>query len=225
MTRIRDLSNEEKPKERLIKSGAKSLSNTELLAILINTGSKGHSSLEIASQILSCYPTVNQLKQLSIVELQAFTGIGLNKAVTLLAAFELAFRLDDGHIAGQLDTIQAPDQVAKLLYKEFKGVQQEHFILFILNTKHHIIHRETLFIGTLNSAVIHPREVFKVALKWSAHAIIVAHNHPSGDTTPSKADMLTTERLMQCGKTMGIELLDHIIIGNETFTSILSEIE
>ncbi|MFO3702667.1 DNA repair protein RadC [Staphylococcus felis] len=223
MTRIHDLSNDEKPKERLIQKGAHVLSNTELLAILINTGRRGRSSLDIASEMLSQYTSLNQLKTLSMIELQTIKGIGQNKAVTLLAAFELASRIHFDRQVLLSEPIKSPEQIANYMFHELKGIQQEHFVILILNTKHHIIHKETLFIGTLNSVIIHPREVFKVALKWSAHAIIVVHNHPSGDPTPSQADIQTTQRLKSCGEAMGIELLDHIIIGEDDFTSIMSE--
>ncbi|EHV5250006.1 DNA repair protein RadC, partial [Staphylococcus pseudintermedius] len=112
---------------------------------------------------------------------------------------------------------------AERYYAKFKDYDQEHFVLLILNTKNQIVHEQTLFIGTLNSAIIHPREVFKTALKWSANAIIVIHNHPSGDATPSEADIETTKRLVACGEAMGIELLDHIVIGEESYVSIMSE--
>ncbi|MBI5974191.1 RadC family protein [Staphylococcus canis] len=221
--RINDLLHEEKPKERLRLHGAKALSNTELLAILINTGRKGKSSLEIASEILKQYSNLRQLRALSIMELQNFSGIGEKKAITLLAAFELASRIYFDRQVLLSEPIKGPEQIAEYMYHDLKGIDQEHFIVLILNTKHHIVHKETLFIGTLNSAIIHPREVFKVALKWSAHAIIVVHNHPSGDTTPSSADITTTKRLITCGEAMGIELLDHIIVGEDNFTSIMSE--
>lgn len=225
MTRIQDLSEDEKPKERLLKFGSQALSNTELLAIIINTGSKGQSSLQIASQILSQCHTLTQFRKLSIVELEKFTGIGRNKAVTIMAVLELSHRLAVDKPALLSEPIHSPSQIAERFNTRFKGTDQEHFILLILNTKNQIIHEQTLFIGTLNSAIIHPREVFKTALKWSANAIIVLHNHPSGDSTPSKADIETTRRLMACGEAMGIELLDHIVIGEDSFVSIMSEVE
>ncbi|ARJ49957.1 RadC family protein [Staphylococcus lutrae] len=225
MTRIQDLSTDEKPKERLVQFGSQALSNTELLAIIINSGSKGQSSIQIASQILSHCRTLTQLRHLSLVELEKFVGIGRNKAITILAVFELSRRLTEDKQQFLSEPIHSPEQIAERFYTQFKGTNQEHFILLILNTKNQIVHEETLFIGTLNSAIIHPREIFKTALKWSAHAIIVVHNHPSGDSTPSKADIETTRRLMMCGEAMGIELLDHIVIGEDSFVSILSENE
>ena len=225
MPRIKDLSPDEMPKERLLQYGAKSLSNTELIAILINTGSKGHSSIDIASRLLSYSQGLQSLKDLSLQELLSFDGIGKSKSTTLLAAFEIAHRINARTTSTQLVPIKKPDQIAEMLYHELTSQKQENFIVFVLNTKHHILHKEILFKGTLNSAIIHPREVFKIALKHSAHAIIVAHNHPSGDPTPSKADFDTTLRLKSCGETMGIQLLDHIVVGNHKFVSIMGEIE
>ncbi|QLK85975.1 DNA repair protein RadC [Staphylococcus sp. 17KM0847] len=225
MSRIHDLSHQEKPKERLLTYGAQSLSNTELLAILINTGRIGCSSLDIASHLLSQYKTLIALKNLTLVELTSVKGIGQNKAVTLMAAFELSRRMFTERHHEQSEAIQSPDQVAALFDAVMKSYNQEHFIVLVLNTKHQIIHKKTLFIGTLNSAVIHPREVFSVAVKWSAHAIIVVHNHPSGDPTPSPADIQTTKRLVVCGEAMGIDVLDHIVIGDGRFVSIMSDYE
>ncbi|UWF57816.1 DNA repair protein RadC [Staphylococcus hyicus] len=181
MTRIKDLSPDEMPKERLMQSGAQALSNTELLAILINTGSKGRSSLDIASTLLAECKTLKTLQDISFHELITFEGIGISKSTTLLAAFELARRLNYKIDKNTSQMIKHPDQIADILYPQLQFENQENFIVFILNTKHQIIHQEILFKGTLNSAIIHPREVFKIALKYSAHAIIVAHNHPSGD--------------------------------------------
>lgn len=217
MTRIKDLSPDEMPKERLIQSGAQALSNTELLAILINTGSKRRSSLDIASTLLAECKTLKTLQDISFHELITFEGIGISKSTTLLAAFELARRLNYKIDKNTSQMIKHPDQIADILYPQLQFENQENFIVFILNTKHQIIHQEILFKGTLNSAIIHPREVFKIALKYSAHAIIVAHNHPSGDPTPSPADIDTTVRLAACGETMGIQLLDHIVIGHQCY--------
>lgn len=160
---------------------------------------------------------------MSLVELEKFVGIGRNKATTLLAVFELSRRLAEDKKQYLSDPIHSPSQIAERYYAKFKDYDQEHFVLLILNTKNQIVHEQTLFIGTLNSAIIHPREVFKTALKWSANAIIVIHNHPSGDATPSEADIETTKRLVACGEAMGIELLDHIVIGEESYVSIMSE--
>ncbi|UEX91013.1 RadC family protein [Staphylococcus ratti] len=225
MTRIKDLSPDEMPKERLLQKGAKALSNTELLAILINTGSKGRSSLDIAARLLAYSRNLKMLQEMSLQELISFEGIGKSKSATLLAAFELAHRLNLRTDISPLSIIRKPAQIAELLYPQLTIEKQEKFIVFVLNTKHQIIHQETLFKGTLNSAIIHPREVFKIALKHSAHAIIVAHNHPSGDPTPSQADFDTTLRLQNCGETMGIQLLDHIVVGHQCFVSIIAKME
>ncbi|MCS4485644.1 RadC family protein [Staphylococcus americanisciuri] len=225
MTRINDLCDQEKPKERLLEKGAHVLSNTELLAILLNTGHFGCSSLQLASQLLSNYQTLERLRTLSIVELTAIKGIGTNKAVTLMAAFELSSRMHAERQTYLTEPIQEPQQIAEKMYGLMCGYTQEHFVVLLLNTKNQVIHQKTIFIGTLNSAIIHPREVFKEAVKWSAHAIIVVHNHPSGDPTPSEADIQTTERLVACGEAMGIGVLDHIIVGDHKYVSIMSDFE
>ncbi|MDO5374581.1 MAG: DNA repair protein RadC [Staphylococcus rostri] len=225
MSRIYELCEQEKPKERLITKGPQALSNTELIAILLNTGHLGCSSLQLASQLMSTYQTLDRLQSLSIVELTAIKGIGRNKAVTLMAAFELGGRAKEERQTYLSAPINEPQQIADNMYGLMCGYTQEHFVVLLLNTKHQVIHQKTIFIGTLNSAIIHPREVFKEAVKWSAHAIIVVHNHPSGDPTPSQADIQTTQRLVACGEAMGIDVLDHIIIGDHKYISIMSDFE
>ncbi|UXR70499.1 DNA repair protein RadC [Staphylococcus sp. IVB6246] len=225
MSRIYEMCVQEKPKERLMTKGASALSNTELIAILFNTGHLGCSSLQLASNLLSQYQTLERVKALTIVELTAIKGIGINKALTLMAAFELGGRVQQEKHLNMTDPIESPEQIAEKMYHLMSGYTQEHFVVLLLNTKLQIIHQKTVFIRTLNSAIIHPREVFKEAVKWSAHAMIVVHNHPSGDPTPSQADIKTTQRLVACGEAMGIDVLDHIIIGDHKYTSIMSDYE
>ncbi|AVQ32970.1 JAB domain-containing protein [Staphylococcus muscae] len=225
MSQMYELCVQEKPKERLMSYGASALSNTELIAILLNTGHLGCSSLQLASQLLSTYQTLERLKALTIVELTSMKGIGINKAITLMAAFELGGRAQQERFLNHSEPIEEPKQIAEKMYHLMSGYTQEHFVVLLLNTKLQIIHQKTIFIGTLNSAIIHPREIFKEAVKWSAHAMIVVHNHPSGDPTPSQADIKTTERLVACGEAMGIDVLDHIIIGDHQFVSIMSDFE
>lgn len=223
MSRMYELSEQEKPKERLITKGVHVLSNTELIAILLNTGHLGCSSLQLATQLMSTYQTLDRLRSLSMVELTSIKGIGMNKAVTLKAAIELGGRVKEERQVYLSDPIKEPQQVAEKMYDLMSGYTQEYFVVLLLNTKHQVIHQKTIFIGTLNSAIIHPREVFKEAVKWSAHAMIVVHNHPSGDPTPSQADIQTTQRLVSCGEAMGIDVLDHIIIGDHKYISIMSD--
>ena len=201
--KIKDMAKSELPKERLIQYGEKSLSNSELLAILINTGRQGVSSIDIANEMINKVNNLKELKLLSIHDLLKIKGIGLHKAVTLKAAFELGERINKRNSIEKVK-IKSPKDVADMMMSK-------------------MIKEETIFIGTLNSSVIHPREVFNAAIRASCNAVIVIHNHPSGDVTPSKEDIATTIRLKECGQILGIELLDHIIIGDQKFTSLVEE--
>ena len=217
---IKDLANSEKPRERLLERGEKYLSNAELIAILLNTGRKGSSSLDIANELLNKVTHIKHLQQMSIFDLKAIKGIGLYKAIVLKAAFELGIRMHSGSIESQVK-VNKPADVANYLMGELQHLPQEHFVALFLNSKNIIIKQKTIFKGTLNSSIIHPREIFCEAIKWSSHAIIVAHNHPSGDVTPSTEDIKTTQRLIECGEIIGIGLLDHIIIGHNSYLSLV----
>ena len=165
---------------------------------------------------------LKELKLLSIHDLLKIKGIGLHKAVTLKAAFELGERINKRNSIEKVK-IKSPKDVADMMMSKMKDLTQEHLVALFLNTKNIVIKEETIFIGTLNSSVIHPREVFNAAIRASCNAVIVIHNHPSGDVTPSKEDIATTIRLKECGQILGIELLDHIIIGDQKFTSLVEE--
>lgn len=220
--KIKDMATSELPRERLIQQGAKSLSNSELLAILINTGRQGYSSIDIANDIMNKYPNLKELKQLSIDDLIKIKGIGTYKATTLKAAFELGERMNTRSTHEKVK-IKSPKDVADMMMAKMKDLTQEHFIALFLNSKNVVMKEEVIYKGTLNSSVIHPREVFNAAIRASSNAIIVVHNHPSGDVTPSKEDIATTIRLKECGHILGIDLLDHIIIGDQKFTSLVEE--
>ncbi|MCI2774583.1 RadC family protein [Staphylococcus petrasii] len=220
--KIKDMATSELPRERLIQQGAKSLSNSELLAILINTGRQGYSSIDIANDIMNKYPNLKELKQLSIDDLVKIKGIGTYKATTLKAAFELGERMNTRSTHEKVK-IKSPKDVADMMMAKMKDLTQEHFIALFLNSKNVVMKEEVIYKGTLNSSVIHPREVFNAAIRASSNAIIVVHNHPSGDVTPSKEDIATTIRLKECGHFLGIDLLDHIIIGDQKFTSLVEE--
>lgn len=212
----------ELPRERLIHNGAKSLSNSELLAILINTGRHGFSSLDIANELMISFNGLKELKHLSINDLTTIKGIGLYKAVILKAAFELGERMYARDFNEKIKII-SPSDVSNIMMSKMKDLTQEHFVVLLLNSKNIVIKEETIYKGTLNSSVIHPREVFKAAIRASSNAIIVLHNHPSGDVTPSKEDIETTIRLKECGELLGIQVLDHIIIGDQKYASLVEE--
>lgn len=220
--KIKELANNQKPRERLINNGSAHLSDVELLAILINTGRKGFSSLDIANELLKSVESLKQLKALSINDLNKVKGVGLYKALILKAAFELGERMHSGSLEEKIQ-ITSPQDVANFMMGKMEHLTQEKFIVLFLNSKNVIIKQKTIFIGTLNSSVIHPREIFSEAIKCASNAIVVLHNHPSGDTTPSKEDIRATNRLRECGEILGIDLLNHIIIGDHTYMSMVED--
>lgn len=219
--KINEMAISEKPRERLMNYGAKSLSNVELLAILINTGRKGFSSIEIANELIKKHQSIRDLKKLSINDLLKVKGIGLYKAIILQAAFELGERLNASSTIDKVK-ITHPSDVADLMMSSMKDLDQEHFVVLLLNSKNVVMKQSWIFKGTLNSSIIHPREVFNIAIRESSNAIIIVHNHPSGDVTPSREDITTTIRLKECGTILGIDVLDHIIIGDNQFTSLVA---
>ncbi|MBF0814133.1 DNA repair protein RadC [Staphylococcus saprophyticus] len=220
--KIKELANNQKPRERLLNNGPAHLSDGELLAILINTGRKGFSSLDIANELLKSVESLKQLKALSINDLNKVKGIGLYKALILKAAFELGERIHSGSLDEKIQ-ITSPQDVANFMMGKMEHLTQEKFIVLFLNSKNVVIKQKTIFIGTLNSSIVHPREIFSEAIKCASNAIVVLHNHPSGDTTPSKEDIRTTDRLRECGEILGIDLLDHIIIGDHTYMSMVED--
>ncbi|GER66190.1 UPF0758 protein YsxA [Weizmannia acidilactici] len=216
---IKDLSAEDRPRERLIHHGAESLSNQELLAILLRTGTKEESVLQLANRLLHHFEGLRLLKGASLEEMTAIKGIGTAKAVQILAAIELGRRINNLQHDERF-VIRTPQDGANYVMNDMRFLAQEHFVCLYLNVKNQVIHRQTLFIGSLNASIVHPREVFKEALRRSAASIICFHNHPSGDPSPSKEDIEVTKRLAECGKIMGIEILDHLIIGEKKFVSL-----
>lgn len=216
---IRDFPKDDRPRERLIKEGPSSLSTQELLAIVLRTGTKNESVLQISNQLLHKFDGLRLLMNASIEEISNINGIGEAKATQLLAAFELGKRINRLQFEERF-VIKSPDDCAKFMMDEMRFLEQEHFICLYLNTKNQIIARETIFKGSLNASIVHPREVFKEAFRRSASSIICLHNHPSGDPTPSREDIEVTKRLVGCGKIIGIELLDHIIIGEHKYISL-----
>ncbi|MBN8236779.1 DNA repair protein RadC [Halobacillus kuroshimensis] len=216
---IKDVPKQDRPRERLIELGPAHLSNQELLAILLGSGTKQESVMELSNRLLVHFEGMTLLKDAAIEELTAIKGIGAAKAVQLLAAVELGKRMHKMKPAERY-MIRSPEDGADFIMEEMRDLKQEHFICLFLNTKNQVLHRQTIFIGSLNASIVHPREVYKEAVKRSAASIICAHNHPSGDPTPSQEDIQVTQRLKECGKMIGIELLDHIVIGDRTFISL-----
>lgn len=216
---IRDVHVSDRPRERLVRQGASSLSNQELIAILLRTGTKQESVLHLANRVLNYFEQIQELKNASIEEITAVKGIGQAKAVQLLAAVELGKRLSQQKTDDKF-TIRSPKDAATYLMQDMTSLNQEHFVTLFLNVKNQILHKQTIFIGSLNASIVHPREIFREAVKRSAASIICAHNHPSGNPAPSKEDIDVTKRLYEAGLLMGIELIDHVIIGDHQFISL-----
>ncbi|WP_226526321.1 RadC family protein [Metabacillus niabensis] len=217
--KIQDFPQDERPRERLLNEGADKLSNQELLAILLRTGTKKESVLELSQKLLKHFEGLRMLKDASVEEITTISGIGTAKAVQILSALELGRRMnrltyDDRFV------IRSPQDGANYVMEEMRFLSQEHFVCLYLNTKNQVLHKQTVFIGSLNASIVHPREVFKEALKRSAASLICIHNHPSGDPSPSREDIEVTKRLTECGKMLGIELLDHLIIGEQKYVSL-----
>ncbi|WP_036688118.1 RadC family protein [Paucisalibacillus globulus] len=216
---IKDVPKEDRPRERLLHLGANHLSNQELLAILLGSGTREESVMALANRLLMHFEGLKLLKDATIEELTAIKGIGSAKGVLILSALELGKRLSQ-YKPNERYVIRSPEDGADYVMEELRNLNQEHFVVLFLNTKNQIIHRQTIFIGSLNASIVHPREVYREAVKRSAASIIVAHNHPSGDPTPSQEDIHVTKRLAESGKMIGIELLDHLIIGDRKFVSL-----
>lgn len=215
---LRDLPHEERPRERMMQYGAESLSQAELLAILLRTGTRRESAIHVAQRILGQVGGLRRLADLSIEELTQIKGIGPAKAVQLKAGMELGRRMANTRL-DQPVTIRSPHDAADILTEQLRYLQKEHFVCLFLNTKNHVIAQETLSMGSLNASIVHPREVFRAAIKCSSASIICAHNHPSGDPTPSPEDISLTRRLLEAGEIVGIDVLDHLIIGDDGFVS------
>ncbi len=214
------VSHQELPRERLMRNGANALSTMELLAIIFGSGSKEKNVFDMAQDLVgSLKGGVKDLAQIRLEELTAIEGIGVGKAAQVLAVVELGRRVHMGSMPEKLK-VTTPKDVAHVLINELKHHKQEHFVVVLLDTKNQWIAMETITIGTLNASLVHPREVFKPAIKRSANSIILAHNHPSGITDPSQEDLNLTTRLIESGKILGIQVVDHIIVGEMGYCSL-----
>ena len=212
--RIKDLPKVERPREKLIKYGPEKLSNSELLAILLRSGKKGENVVELANKILKRFGA-GKLPYLTFDEIKDYPGLGPTKACEIVACFELGKRLLKGKKAR---IYLKPREVWEEL-RDIRGHKKEHFVIFYLDSRNQEIKREIISIGSLNANLVHPREVFEPAVKNLAAQIILAHNHPSGDPEPSEDDLTITKRLVEAGRIMGIEIIDHIIVTKNGFLS------
>jgi DNA repair protein RadC len=216
---IRDFPQDERPRERFISNGPESLSNHELIAILLRTGTKDESVLQLSNRLLTSFEGLRLLKAATLEEITSIKGIGQAKAIQILAAVEVGRRISNLNDNDRY-VIRSPEDGANFVMNDMRFLSQEHFVCLYLNTKNQVLHKKTVFIGSLNASIVHPREVFREALKRSAASIIAIHNHPSGDPAPSREDIEVTKRLVECGKMIGIDVLDHLIIGENKFVSL-----
>lgn len=217
--KMKELPEDMRPRERLFREGSEALTTTELLAVLLRTGSSSMNVLDLAAVLMARSGGLPGLMGSSLEELSSVKGVGPAKAAQIKAAMELGRRLSTT-VSGYKMTIKSPADIHNLLKDKLGHCDREHFQAVFLNTKHHVITVETVSVGSLNSTLVHPRELFRNSIKRSAAALIIAHNHPSGDPTPSVEDIEITRRLVEVGNIVGIQVLDHIIIGENCYVSL-----
>ena len=213
--RLKDQPASERPRERLAALGADALSHAELIAILLRTGMKGVNAVEIGKQLVQKFGTLQALAQASVPDLCKVKVIGRDKAVTLVAAFALARKMA-GELQYESPVLDNPESVARLLRDQNLGTPVETLQVLLLNTRRRLIRVEEISQGTLDTLLVHPREVFKCAIAANAASLVLAHNHPSGDSSPSEADIKVTRDLIRAGQLLKIEVVDHIILGRAT---------
>ncbi|PLW80257.1 hypothetical protein C0585_03840 [Candidatus Woesearchaeota archaeon] len=210
--KIKDISLDNRPRERFKRFGSSNLSDAELLALILQKGSKSENVVDMSNRLLSAFP---DLSKMSMTELMKINGVGEAKAMQILALFEFSKR----HSFSKASRIiKSPRDVFEY-NKHLSELDKEHFVVLMLDTKNNIIKDEVVSIGTLNTTIVHPREIFKNSIKESANSIILVHNHPSGDPNPSEEDLEITKRLIEAGEMLDIKVLDHVIIGKEDYWS------
>jgi len=218
---IKEWPEDERPREKMLKQGAGSLSNAELLALILRTGDTAtkKSAIDLGREIIAHFgDNLRELGSAGLTEICAIKGMGPAKATGIKAAFTLAARFQARKLE-HLDRFTSPRQVFDYFHHEFRDCRKEYFLILLLDGKNRIIRRVQISEGSLNQSIVHPREVFSPAVRESAAAIILVHNHPTGDPAPSPEDLAITRRLREAGEIMGIKVLDHIVIGDGDFTS------
>jgi DNA repair protein RadC len=208
---IQEMPEQDRPREKLARLGASALSDSELIAILLRVGVRGENAVDVARRLLLQYQSLDALARCSVGELAKNKGVGLAKATQLAAAFGLGNRLARERLTKR--RIDSPELVCDLLGAEMRALTKESLRVILLDARHHLLRVEQVALGSLNESVAHPREIFEPAVRFSAFAMIVVHNHPSGDPTPSDADHRLTRRLAEAAQILQIGLLDHVIIG------------
>lgn len=214
---IHDLPEGERPRERLVNFGEQALSAQELLQLILGRGVAGESVAVTAQRLLAQFGSLQELSEASIEELSSIKGIGLAKASQIKAAFEIGRRLSTQVSSYKSKELSDPEKVYRLVKSKLRDYHKEHFYIICLNSKNYSV--AEVSIGSLNASIVHPREVFAEAIKSKAASVIFAHNHPSGDPEPSQDDLLLTKKLVESGKILGIEVLDHIIVAHDNFFS------
>lgn len=218
-TGIQHMPNEERPRERLLAWGPQALSCRELLALVLNTGTRKGSSLQVADAMLIKWRSLRQLADASVEEIAQLPGLGIAKSARVLAALELGRRLN-GENGDSRPQIRSAADVADIMLPKMRDLAREEFVALLLDTKHKVIESKTISIGHLNASLVHPRELFRECVRRSAAAVILVHNHPSGDPEPSQDDLNLTRRLEEGGHLLGITVLDHVIIGDNRYISL-----
>jgi DNA repair protein RadC len=217
---VHDLPLSERPRERLLKLGSEALSAQEILALILGRGIKGESVIEISQKLLSRFGNLKGVANASVEELMQISGIGPAKAAQIKAAVELAKRLESDVGEESKPMLKSPEDVAAVVRSQLKGKKKEHFLVLCLDTRNRLINCKPVSIGSLDTSIVHPREVFKEAVSSSAASVIFVHNHPSGDPEPSKEDVELTKRLAKAGEIIGIDVLDHIIVCDKSYLSL-----
>lgn len=216
---IKEWRPDERPREKLIKNGAASLSDAELIAIIIRAGTKKYSAIDVARDLIDLYGNLSKLASCDVSELQKIKGIGRTKAVQIAAVFELVRRVQ-AEPYDPSKIIRSPEDVAKYYIPRLRNLRQETFWVLMLNSANQIIREVKITEGILNASIVHPREVFRTAITESAASIILLHNHPSGNPQPSNDDIIITKKLVQTGEIVDIKVLDHLIIAGDSYTSL-----
>ena len=216
---IKDLPKEERPRERFLKYGVEALSNRELLAIIIKSGTRDYSAIDIATNILNSISDIGDLRDFSFNNLSKYKGIGVAKAIEIISSIELGRRIFLKEEFKKQELFNHPRKIYENSKHLFFGKKQEYFYCLYFNSKQELIERKLLFMGTINKSIVHPREVFKEAYLLSASSIVCMHNHPTGDVNPSVNDINITKTLCKIGKIQNIPVVDHIIIGDNGYYS------
>jgi DNA repair protein RadC len=217
---VHDLPVGERPRERLLKLGSEALSAQEILSVILGRGTKGESVMMTSQKLLSRFGNLKGVANASVEELVQTSGIGLAKATQIKAAVEFSRRLEADAGEKPRPILKSPEDVIGEVRSQLKGKKKEHFLVLCLDTRNRLINRRLVSMGSLDTSIVHPREVFKEAVSSCAASVIFAHNHPSGDPEPSKEDIELTKRLARAGEIVGINVLDHIIVCDEGFISL-----